>query len=77
MCRCIFCVLCIKEASIVVTDFPLFADKRIMDSQVSGSINVNLSASVENDPVIAPFHDQYMKLHEVGAPLLIKNIILY
>ena len=41
-------------------------ERRTTDSQVSGSINVNLSASVENDVAIAPFHDQYMRLHEVS-----------
>jgi hypothetical protein len=39
-------------------------ERRTTDSQVSGSINVNLSAIVENDITIAPFHDQYMRLHE-------------
>jgi hypothetical protein len=39
-------------------------ERRTTDSQVSGSINMNLSASVENDVAIAPFHDQYMRLHE-------------
>ena len=33
---------------------------------MSGSINMNLSACVENDVAFAPFHDQYMRLHEVN-----------
>lgn len=45
--------------------FLVAAEKRTTDSQVSGSINVNLSARVDNDIIMAPFHDQYMRLHEV------------
>ena len=55
------------QISILIA-FPFYfflTERRTTDSQVSGSINLNLSASVENDVSIAPFHDQYMRLHEV------------
>lgn len=50
----------------------LATEKRTTDSQVSGSINVNLSARVDNDIIMAPFHDQYMRLHEVCVNLCVR-----
>ena len=49
-----------------LTNIYAFVERRTTESQVSGSINMNLSACVENDVAFAPFHDQYMRLHEVN-----------